>query len=434
MVFLAIQHHLQLSFLHLHHHRLRAQPPDHVERVLRLAAQGQFQQVLLQALFHGLAHFLLHGEEPVGRHQSVQRLVRPLVVVVFHPQRHALPRRFEAVELGPHQELLPDRPPEAFDLAQRHRMMRRAADVVDAVLGQLLLEPRLAAPGGILPPVVGQHFLGHAVFGHGRPVHLHDVLARLAPEQSQADDVAGVVVDEPDQVGVPSVQPEAEDVRLPHLVRRRPFEEPRLRRVLLHSARFGLGQQLVMMQCPAHRLRAGRQEQCPPQPMGDPPHPVGGMPLLRLHDLLLHQRRQLGLGRFARLPDGRFQSGPAILLVAPDPLPDADVAGANLLRHQFQVEAFLHVQLHRPEFQLRRIPGTFCPARRPPRGAFALLPLPRFLRLHGNTPFLRKCHPFSPSIWSHPLVARTSYKSLRGSEEYYDRSASRVTQSPGARW
>ena len=161
------------------------------------------------------------------------------------------------------------------------------------------------------------------------------------------------------------------------------------------------------MQGPAHRLRTGRQEQGPPQPMGDPPHPVGGMLLLHRHDLLLHQRRQLGLGRFARLPDGRFQSGPAILLVAPDPLPDADVAGANLLRHQFQVEAFLHVQLHRPEFQLRRIPGTFCPARRPPRGAFALLPLPRFLRLHGNTPFLRKCHPFSPSIWSHPLVART---------------------------
>ena len=410
MVFLAIQHHLQLSFFHLHHHRLRAQPPDHVERILRLAAQRQFQQVLLQALFHRLAHLLLHGEVPVGGHQTIQRLVRPLVVVVFHPQRHALPRRFEAVELGPHQELLPDSPPEPLDLAQRHRMVRGAADMMDAVLGQLLLEARLAVPAGVLPPVVREHLLGNAMLADRRAVHLHDVLARLAPEQAQADDIAGVVVDEPDQVGVPPIQPEAEDVRLPHLVRRCPLEEPRLGRVLLHPARLGLGQHLVLMQCPAHRLRTGRQEQSPPQPMRDPPHPVAGMLLLHRHDLLLHQRRQLGLGRFARLAKRSFQTCPAVLLILSNPTPDAVRTGPDFLRHQLQVEAFLQMQLHRPKPDLRRIPGTFWPARRPPRGALGLLPLPRFLRLHGNTPFLRKCHPFSPSIWSHSLVARTIFR------------------------
>jgi hypothetical protein len=60
--------------------------------------------------------------------------MRPLVVVVFHPQAYPLARRLEAVELGPHQELFPDRLPESFDLAQGHRMMRPALDVVNSVL------------------------------------------------------------------------------------------------------------------------------------------------------------------------------------------------------------------------------------------------------------------------------------------------------------
>jgi len=60
--------------------------------------------------------------------------MRPLVVVVFHPQAHPLARRLETVELRSHQELFPDRLPEPFDLAQRHGMMRPAFDVVHPVL------------------------------------------------------------------------------------------------------------------------------------------------------------------------------------------------------------------------------------------------------------------------------------------------------------
>jgi hypothetical protein len=60
--------------------------------------------------------------------------MRPLVVVVFHPQAHPLARRLEAVELRAHQELLPNRLPESFDLAQRHGMVRPAFDVVNSVL------------------------------------------------------------------------------------------------------------------------------------------------------------------------------------------------------------------------------------------------------------------------------------------------------------
>jgi hypothetical protein len=58
----------------------------------------------------------------------------PLVVVVLHPEPHPLARRLETVELGSHQELLPDRLPEPLDLPQRHGMMRPALDVVNPIL------------------------------------------------------------------------------------------------------------------------------------------------------------------------------------------------------------------------------------------------------------------------------------------------------------
>ncbi len=60
--------------------------------------------------------------------------MRPLVVVVFHPQAHPLARRLETVELRPHQKVFPDRLPEPFDLAQGHGMMRPAFDVVNPIL------------------------------------------------------------------------------------------------------------------------------------------------------------------------------------------------------------------------------------------------------------------------------------------------------------
>jgi hypothetical protein len=60
--------------------------------------------------------------------------MRPLVVVVLHPQPHPLAGGLEAVKLCSHQELLPDRLPEAFDLPQGHGMMGPAFDVVDPIL------------------------------------------------------------------------------------------------------------------------------------------------------------------------------------------------------------------------------------------------------------------------------------------------------------
>ncbi|HXA44964.1 MAG TPA: hypothetical protein VNZ25_05620 [Candidatus Angelobacter sp.] len=63
-------------------------------------------------------------EEAVSRTQAVDALVGPLVVVIFNPQLDPLPSGVEAVELGTHQELLPDGGPEAFHLAKGHGMLR----------------------------------------------------------------------------------------------------------------------------------------------------------------------------------------------------------------------------------------------------------------------------------------------------------------------
>jgi hypothetical protein len=82
--------------------------------------------------------------------------MRPLVVVVLHPQPDPLARRLETVELGSHQELFPDRLPEPLDLAQRHGMMRPAFDVMNPVLAQLPFKARGPSPTGILAALIGE--------------------------------------------------------------------------------------------------------------------------------------------------------------------------------------------------------------------------------------------------------------------------------------
>jgi phytoene dehydrogenase-like protein len=128
-----INEHLHLALLGADDDGLFAQPSDHVERRARLSAQRQFQGVFLNALLDHLAQLPRDLEEPICRTQAPQRLMGPLVVVVLHPESNPLARLLEAIKLGPLQKLLPDRFPEPFDLAQRHRMMWSALDVVDPV-------------------------------------------------------------------------------------------------------------------------------------------------------------------------------------------------------------------------------------------------------------------------------------------------------------
>jgi hypothetical protein len=231
--FLAINEHLHFALLGTDDHGLLAHPPHHVERTARLPPQRQFQHVLLHAALDDLPQFLGDGKEPIGRTQPVQGLVRPLVVVVLHPQPHPLAGGLETVKLGAHQELLPDRLPESFDLAQGHGMMRPALDVVDPILAQLRLETGRPAPTAVLAALIREHFFGHAVLGHRRAVHLQHVLRRLAAKYVQPHHVAGVIIQKSDQVGVLACQTEGEDVGLPHLVGSGALKEARLRGIAL---------------------------------------------------------------------------------------------------------------------------------------------------------------------------------------------------------
>ncbi len=219
--------------------------------------------------------------------------------------------------------------------------MGLTADVMDVVLLEFHLEPGFTPPRSVLPPVVGQHLLGHTVFGHGATVDFQDVLAGLAAEQIQPNQIARVVIHEADQVRLLAAEPDGADIALPELHRRRPLEEPRFRRIP-PALGFGLGQQLMLVQRLAHRLRAGRQQQHPAHPLGNAPDAALRILRLQPHDFLLHgdgaRTRQDGL-----VPPLWLQTGLAILPVTPDPAPDGVGRQMQFLRDQAHDEAFFQV-------------------------------------------------------------------------------------------
>jgi hypothetical protein len=214
----AVDKHLHAALLRLDHDRLLAQAPHHVEGALRFPAEGELQDVLLEAPLDHSPEFRGDPEEAIGRAEAIQALVRAPMVVILHPEADPLAGRFEAVELGPLEELLPDRLPEALDLPQRHRMVGPALEVMDAILLELGLEAGGAPPAGELPALVGEQLLRDAVFRHGPAVDFEDVLRGLAAEHIEPHDVAGVIIEEADQIGVLAAQAEGEDVGLPELV------------------------------------------------------------------------------------------------------------------------------------------------------------------------------------------------------------------------
>ena len=216
----------EFSLLGTEHDGLAFHATHHVEGGARLAAQRHLQQVFFDARLDGLAQFVLDLEEAIGRAQALDALMRPLVIIVFDPEFDPLPCCLEALELRAGEELLPDRLPAPFDLAQRHRMLGTALEVRYPVLLQLGFEPADTAPGRVLPAIIGQHLLWRLKLPHTLPVYLDDRLGCRAAEQVRGGDEARVIIQEGDQIGVTSSQPEGEDVALPHLIGCRPLEEP----------------------------------------------------------------------------------------------------------------------------------------------------------------------------------------------------------------
>jgi len=246
----------EFAFLGPEHDGLTVHAADHVEGGLGFAAQGQFQEVFLNAGLDGFAQRRLDLEEAVRWAEAINALMRSLVVVVFDPDLDPFPGGVEAIELGAGEELLPDTFPEPFDLAQGHGMVRTALEVGHPILFEFGLEAAGATPGGILAAIVGEHLLGRRELGRRHAIDFDYRLRRGAAEQIRAYKEARVIIQERDQIGVTASEPEGEDVRLPHLIGRGPLEETGPGDIALPN-RWRRRHQLGPMQMLAHRLGAG---------------------------------------------------------------------------------------------------------------------------------------------------------------------------------
>ncbi len=326
--------------------------------------------------------------------------MRTLVVVVFDPKADPLAGRFEALELSPGQELLPDGLPEALDFSERHGVMRTGLEVSDARLFEFGLEAAGAAPGGVLAAVVGEHLFGRVVLAHGDAENLQDVLGGLAAEDIGADQVAGVIVHEANQIGIATAQTEGEDVGLPHLVGSGPLEEagtdqiaPRLGRTL---------NQVFFVEGLADRLRTGFEEKDSFEQLGDALDPPRRVFLLELDDLVADCKRHLWPATSAGLTLQSLLTMQPIKLHPPVHRPDADT---HLLGDQLAAEALLEVQGDGAEALVKSSGNIFFARSAPRGGCVGVLLCYRFILVHVDTSLTLKCQPFSCSICSHELVA-----------------------------
>jgi hypothetical protein len=202
--------------------------PEAADEVEGLALRLLFRQgkcVLRHPLFDHRPHVRRGPEEAVRRHHPLDALVRAPEVVGLDEERQAALAVLEVAKDRPREKLVPQRLPEALDLAQGLRVVRTALDVVDALTSQLRLEVGVAAPGRVLTALVGQHLTRHAVFGDPSRERLHHQRGALMVRHHQGHDVARVVVHEGSDVqAMMAAQEEGEDVRLPELIWLRALE------------------------------------------------------------------------------------------------------------------------------------------------------------------------------------------------------------------
>ena len=295
--FLVVVHqHLDPALFGTDHNALIAHATDHVKRIPGLSAKGKLQGVFLNALFQSLFKGRVDLKKPVGRTQPADALVGPLVIVILDPEGNARSGILVAGKLGPLQKLGQDALPETLDLAQRHGMMGRRADVLDPVLGKLLFKPRAASPVGVLASVVGEYLFGNAVFANGPAVSFDHVFGRLAAIKSQTGDIAAVVVNKPDQIGDLSRQTEGHNIALPHLVGPGPFKKSGLGRIFFPFAFCRLGQPLCAKRPLDGRLTGAHKEK-PFEDISDAPGSISGIFLFQINDGLADSLRKLGSGR-----------------------------------------------------------------------------------------------------------------------------------------
>jgi hypothetical protein len=208
---------------------------------------GEPQRILGHRRFDRLAHRRGRTKEPIRRRESLQCLMGALEVVVLHEQLHAA---LAILEVGKHrarQKLLPHRLPKALDLAAGLRMVWAALDVLDPVPTQLRLELRRAAPGRVLPSLVGENLPRRTVLRNAAGEGLQHQRAALVVRHREAHEVARVIIEKRRDIDpfVPAQQ-KRKKIRLPQLVRLGALEalrrrlRPWLRRRATLAYAFGL--------------------------------------------------------------------------------------------------------------------------------------------------------------------------------------------------
>jgi hypothetical protein len=240
-----------------------------------------------------------------------------------------------------------------------------------------------------LAAIVGEHLFGRFELGDGLAIDLDHGLRGGTAEQIGADDETGVIIQEGDDVGVTAAQPEGEDVRLPHLIGRGPFEETGPREVALFRRRL-LGHQTSLVQLCPDRFGAGRKEEHPAQPLRDAFDTEGGIFLFELDDFAGNSGREFGLAQVGR--GVGFESFFALLIIDAPPARESLLADACLFGNEPAGKTFLQIEPDDLELELERIPAVVAAgsaARNPPGGVDVLLLywLISFFIMHGNTPF-----------------------------------------------
>ncbi len=224
-------------------------------------------------------------------------------------------------------------------------MLGSALHVPDPLATELLLELRRPAPGGVLPPLVGQNLPRSPVRRDPAVERLEHESRALVVRDGVPDDEPRVVVHERREVE-PLVAPqqEREDVRLPELVRLCPLEAPL--RVLPSGRRFALLEEALLVKDPPDRGLSDSERREPAQHVGDPPRAVLGMLLLQRRDRLASRVRRLRCGR----PHERLRDQPVqpALAVAPHPVADGRDREPEDARHVRDRRALVHDLLNDP--------------------------------------------------------------------------------------
>ncbi|HSS48269.1 MAG TPA: hypothetical protein VLX28_04925 [Thermoanaerobaculia bacterium] len=307
---------------------------DQVEGLLRRLLLSFPHGVGFDVGLDGCTYLRRCPEVPVSWHEPAQRLMRSLEVVAFDEEPEPTLAVGEVREDRAAQKLVPQRLPEALDLAEGFRVLGPTLDVPDSILAQSLLEDRLAPPGRVLPSLIRQCLLRHPEGCNAPLESFQDQRALLVMGQYEAHDETRVVVHEGRQVQpLVASQQECEDVRLPHLIRRCSLEAPRRPLPTIDRPRAAARCHPRLSQ---HSSDGGlRDAECleTPDHITDPPSPVLGMLLLErrhrgYHRIVSVQRARLAARRL------RLQCLLSAELVGNQPVSDRHLRDVEGFRHQ----------------------------------------------------------------------------------------------------